>query len=29
MKAAFVTDLKKVEIREIEKPQITPDQVLI
>ena len=29
MKAAFVTDLKKVEIKDIEKPLITPDQVLI
>lgn len=29
MKAAFVTDLKKVEIKHIDKPHITPDQVLI
>ncbi len=29
MKAAFVTDLQKVEIRDIPKPQISADQVLI
>ena len=29
MKAAFVVDKNKVEIREIDKPTITPDEVLI